>query len=400
MANEINTKYLPIFGDTRYYIITGGRGSGKSFAMSAILAGWTFKPSMRILFSRYTMTSAHISIIPEFTDKIDRMNAGSYFDITKSEITNKTTGSTILFRGLKTSSGNQTANLKSLQGLNVWVLDEAEELTDEKTFDKIDLSIRQQGVQNRVILILNPTTKDHWIYKRFFESKGVEGGWNGVKEDVTYVHTTYLDNIDNLDKSFIDQCRNIELTNPAKYRHVILGGWLDKQEGVIFSNWRYGMPDTSLPVVYGLDFGYSIDPTALTEVRVDEKRKIVYAKVLCYRKGMTTDQITRELTACGKNVIKADSAEGRLIDELSARGFNIQKAIKGPDSVRAGLLHLLNYDLVIHPDSHEAGTELNNYTWSDKKSNTPIDAYNHAIDSIRYAVYDPNTHKIRKFRGT
>lgn len=398
--NEINSKYLPLFGDTRYYIVTGGRGSGKSFATSAILAGWTFESGYRILFSRYTMTSAHISIIPEFQDKIERMNAGAFFDITKSEIINRTTGSAILFRGLKTSSGNQTANLKSLQGLNVWVLDEAEELTDEKTFDKIDLSIRQQGVTNKVILILNPTTKDHWIYKRFFEAKGIPDAWNGVKADTTYIHTTYLDNLSNLDQSFIDQCEALKITNPKKYNHVILGGWLDRQEGVIFTNWKFGEPDTSLPVNYGLDFGYSIDPTAFIEIRKDEKRKIIYARSLCYRKGMTTDDISRELTRCGKGKIKADSAEGRLIDELSARGHNIERAVKGPDSVRAGIMYLLDYQLVIHPDSHELATELNNYTWSDKKSHTPIDSYNHGIDAIRYACYDPGIQKLKKFRGT
>ena len=114
------------------------------------------------------------------------------FDVTKDEITNLHTGSKILFRGIKTSSGLQTANLKSLQGLTTWVMDEAEELTDEETFDKIDMSVRQRGIDNRVILILNPTTKEHWIYKRFFEDNAVNEGTCTTKNDVTYVHTTYL----------------------------------------------------------------------------------------------------------------------------------------------------------------------------------------------------------------
>lgn len=91
--------------------------------------------------------------------------------MTKSEIINKKSKSEIIFRGLKTSSGDQTANLKSLQGVTTWILDEAEELTDEATFDKINLSVRIKGKHNRVILILNPSTKEHWIYQRFFESK-------------------------------------------------------------------------------------------------------------------------------------------------------------------------------------------------------------------------------------
>ena len=113
-------------------------------------------------------------------------------------------GSKIIFRGIKTSSGDQTANLKSLTGITTWVMDEAEELNDEDIFDKIDLSVRNKIQENRVILILNPTTKEHFIYKRWFEYRGVSAGSNITKEDTTYIHTTYLDNLDNLSESYIE----------------------------------------------------------------------------------------------------------------------------------------------------------------------------------------------------
>ena len=176
---------------TRYFIITGGRGSGKSFEVGRFTSLLSFEIGHKILFTRQTMTSAHLSIIPEFQEKIERLNLEDRFNITKHEIQNIESGSEIIFRGLKTSSGDQTANLKSLQGVTTWILDEAEELIDENTFDKINLSIRQKGVQNRIILILNPATKEHWIYKRFFEQAGVDAGYNGIKNDVTYIHTTY-----------------------------------------------------------------------------------------------------------------------------------------------------------------------------------------------------------------
>ena len=127
---------------------------------------------VRVLFTRYTMVSAHLSIIPEFLEKIGILGLETIFSINKSEVVNTSTKSDILFRGIKTSSGNQTASLKSLQGINCWVLDEAEELIDENIFDTIDLSIREKKVQNRIILVLNPVTKEHWIYKRFFEERG------------------------------------------------------------------------------------------------------------------------------------------------------------------------------------------------------------------------------------
>jgi phage terminase large subunit len=166
---NINKKYIPLFSEkSRYFVITGGRGSGKSFGVTVFLLNLTYESGHKVLFTRYTLSSANASIIPEFIEKIELMGAESDFRITKDEIINLTTGSSIIFKGIRTSSGNQTAALKSLSGVTTFVLDEAEELTDEDTFSKIDFSIRSKVKQNRCILILNPTTKEHWIYQRFF----------------------------------------------------------------------------------------------------------------------------------------------------------------------------------------------------------------------------------------
>ena len=184
---KLNKKYSALFSSNcRYYIITGGRGSGKSYAVTVFLTLLTMTQGIRVLFTRYTMVSAHLSIIPEFLEKIGLLGFDSIFSINKSEVVNTSTNSDILFRGIKTSSGNQTASLKSLQGISCWVLDEAEELIDENIFDTIDLSIRQKNIQNRIILVLNPVTKEHWIYKRFFEERGVRDGFNAV----SYTHLT------------------------------------------------------------------------------------------------------------------------------------------------------------------------------------------------------------------
>jgi phage terminase large subunit len=139
----LHPKYQPLFtSDSRYFIVTGGRGSGKSFGVAVFLLSLTYEEGHRVLFSRYTMLSAQTSIIPEFIEKIDMMGLQSDFRITKDEIINMTTKSTIMFKGIRTSSGNQTAALKSLNGVTTFVLDEAEELVDENTFDKIDFSVR------------------------------------------------------------------------------------------------------------------------------------------------------------------------------------------------------------------------------------------------------------------
>lgn len=376
---------------TRFFVLTGGRGSGKSYEVGKFTSLLSFEPNHKILFTRQTMTSAHLSIIPEFQEKIElienTMGADGLFDITKSEIINKKSGSQIIFRGLKTSSGDQTANLKSLQGVTTWILDEAEELTDEPTFDKINLSIRQKGKQNRVILILNPATKEHWIYKRFFQDAGVEPGFNGVKGNVTYIHTSYMDNIDNLDQSFIDEAENIKRNNPTKYRHVLLGGWLDKAEGVIYSNWRIDSYQEVMNSVYGQDFGFSIDPTTLIQCSIDKSNKRIFVKELLYKPKLTTSDIyTENYRYCGyKSLIVADSAEPRLIAELKSRGLNI-KGIDKPKIIdRVALMQ--DYEIVVDPESTNIIKELNNYVWHDRKSETPIDDYNHALDPIGYVLW-------------
>lgn len=234
---NLNDKFKPLFEQpdgVRYYIVTGGRGSSKSFSVGLWSNLKTYEENTRILYTRYTLTSAHLSIIPEFTDKINLLNASDDFLVNNGSITNKTTGSDILFKGIKTSSGNQTANLKSLQGVSVWILDEAEELVDEDTFDKIDLSIRTKDSKNIVVLILNPTIKEHWIYKRFFETKQIPDGYNGIKDNVCYIHSTYLDNVNNLDESFLNNIEEIRKNDPDKYNHIVLGGWLEHLDGVLF----------------------------------------------------------------------------------------------------------------------------------------------------------------------
>ena len=339
-----------------------------------------------ILFTRYTLRSANISIIPEFKEKIDLLKLNHMFHITKDEIINKNSGSKILFRGIKTSSGDQTANLKSLQGITTWVMDEAEELVDESIFDKIDLSVRKKGIDNRIMLVLNPATKEHWIYRRFFESKGIDSKSNLSTGDVTYIHSTYLDNIDNLSDSYLARIEDIKNNRPAKYEHQILGGWLEKAEGVIFSNWTIGKFQEVSTVVLGQDYGFSSDPSVLLKTSIDKKNRKIYVKLCFYKTHLTTSSIAQlNKQFAGQNLIVADSAEPRLINELS-RHCNIVPTIKGQGSVIFGISLLQDYDLIIDPESTEIVKELNNYSWLEKKSQTPIDKFNHCIDALRYAV--------------
>jgi len=388
MSVKLINKFRSLFtSNTRYYVLTGGRGSAKSFHVADFLLKLSYEQGHSILFTRYTMISAHLSVIPEFTDKIDRYDVEASFSVTNSEIVNNSSDSRIIFKGIKTSSGNQTAALKSLQGISTWVLDEAEELLDEDIFDKIDESVRVRDVANRVIMILNPSTKEHWIYKRFFEQAGVEPGYNGIKGDTTYIHTTYLDNAENISESIIKKFEQLKVTQPKRYEHRVLGGWLSRAEGVVFENWRLGDFDDSLPTIYGLDFGFYPDPTALVQVAIDSKRKRIYVKQLVYKQELTTDQLSLQLPK-SKELIICDNSEPRLTSELITKGHNLRKVTKFNDSIKAGIDFMSQYEIIVDADSIDLIKEFNNYVWNDRKSSTPIDAWNHGIDSIRYACME------------
>ena len=387
MKIKVHKKFKPLFKkDTRYCLLTGGRGSSKSFSVALYLCSLTFEPKQKILFTRYTLTSAKISIIPEFIEKIELLNVANHFKVTNDSIVNLTTGSVIIFKGVKTSSGNQTAALKSLQGITTWVYDEAEEEESETNFDKIDLSIRTKGIHNKVVLILNPSTKEHWIYKKFFEDRGINEGFNGVADNTTYIHTTYLDNIKNLDESFINNVELLKIKNPEKYKHLIEGGWLNKAEGVIFNDWEMGDFDESLHFIWGMDFGYVTDPTTLVKVAVKDNN--LYLKEYLYKQHLGTNEIIDLLTNIvdTNDLIVADNAEPRLISELQLAGFNVVPCKKGKDSIKNGIARMSNYHFIV--EGKNFIKELNNYVWNDRKSNTPIDKYNHLTDAARYAFDD------------
>ncbi|OPC66379.1 PBSX family phage terminase large subunit [Elizabethkingia miricola] len=416
MAIKTQTAYDALYEDKEKFIIlmTGGRGSAKSFNATTFIERLSFEKGHKMLFSRYTMTSAKISIIPEFEEKIELEGTREYFIINNNEIINKFSGSQILFRGIKTSSGNQTANLKSIQGITAFIGDEMEEWESEDDYDKLVLSIRQKGIQLRVILILNPTDADHFIYKKYIENNHRIVQIDGVDvqmsthPDVLHLHTTYLDNIENLSEQFItivesikkesiDQCTvngvlNQAMFNKSKYAQKIIGRWADVAEGVIFDNVEEGEFDTSIPYCFGQDYGFSIDPDTLIKVAVDHKRKRIYLDEKYYGVNkLSTDDLfalNKAHIEKPKDLIAGDSSEPRLIEDLRKKGLNIKPTEKSPGIVTASILKMLEYKIIVTPDSHNLKKELRNYAWSDKKSGIPVDKYNHAIDAARYGFLE------------
>lgn len=383
--STLHPKYNALGDESRYFVVTGGRGSGKSFGICVFLVLLAMEVGHKILFCRWTMITASVSIIPEFIEKIELLGLTDQFKIGKDEIVNIKTGSSIIFRGIKTSAGNQTANLKSLQGITTFVLDEAEELVDENIFDKIDQSVRVKTKQNRVILILNPATKEHWIYQRFFASRGVNPSTNECNGDTTYIHTTYLDNRKNLSESFLTNIANIRRFRPDKYNHQILGGWLDKAEGTIYNNWSVGKFNEYAPSLFCQDFGFSADPTVLCKISVDKNNKKIWVKEKFSQIGMSTKQIGEANRKYAiDDLIICDSAEPRLIDELSEY-CNIKPTVKRIGSILSGIALLQDFDIIVDPESTNIVKELNNYVWHQRNAK-PKDNWNHFLDAIRYGL--------------
>ena len=389
---QIKEVFEPLYTTKkRYILVTGGRGSLKSTTVHDFICRLTYQKGQGILFTRYTMKSAEKSIIPEFKQIAERNGSIENLHFTREKVTNTLTGSFILFSGIKTSSGDQTASLKSLPNITTWIIEEGEDFNNEKAFDDIDDSIRTNAMQNRVIWIQNPSTKEHFIYQRWIaetqKKRKVEGYDVTVSdhEDVEHIHTTYKIAEEYLSKSFLKKAEDTKKNNLKRYVHKYIGGWLEKAEGVIFEDWSEGEFDESLPFVYGMDFGFTTDPSTLVKVATDKEN--IYVKEMMYAQAMSTDDIAYflEQTINKNDLVVADNSEPRLISELQARGFNVVKCTKGADSIRNGIANMNRKSMVITPDSPNIKIELNNYIWNDRRSNTPVDKYNHAIDAVRYA---------------
>lgn len=210
----------------RYVILIGGRGGAKSYALSTWINSATYNEGWGILFTRYTMTSAETSIIPEFTKICEELHNESDFSPKRTQVVNNATGVTIDYRGLKPTSLNSTGALKSISNKNVFVLEEAEDCPNFELFDKVDNSIRTIDQKNIVILCLNQGHVNHWIFKEFFKEE---------RDDVMIIETTYLDNIEFLDESFIRKAERVKSRDLSRYNHIYMNEWKRDVDGAL---WR------------------------------------------------------------------------------------------------------------------------------------------------------------------
>lgn len=399
-GNRFNHKYTSLFQPPkcRYKVITGGRGSGKSFAIASALLCRTYEDNYNVLFTRWTMDSAKDSVIPEFKDKMERLGVLHHFYEWRTSVQNLGTKAKVLFRGLKTSSKNQIAKMKSLFGIKIWVLDEAQELMDESLFDTIDNSIRDANTYNEVWLVLNPTDVSHWIYRRFFAEAGVEIGFNGIKDGVEYIHTTYHDNEKNLDAGFIDKAERLKRVNRDKYDNIYLGHWMVRREGVIYPRWEE-IPAEQYPhhleQWYGNDWGYGGDPNALVRMCYDALTQTIYLWEVCYRQMLVSDvakALRQDAESIGYEpydcVVYCDPARPDNIAELRLRDIS---AIKATNRDKAGRISYLQGFKVKYVGEN-IRREVQAYSWQPHPQDTerftdkPQDGNDHLMDAVSYGA--------------
>lgn len=408
MPTPIHSVYEPLYRNQDKFIvlITGGRASGKSYEVSRFIERLTFERDQKVLFSRYTMTSADKSIIPEVLEKIEGDGTEEYFNIKQDRIQNARTGSEIIFMGIKASSGNQTAKLKSIQGLSTFVVDEAEEWVSSEEYEKLVLSLRKKGVKNTVIIVMNPSYTSHFIYQKYIKDTHKMVDFLGVPvqisthPDVLHIHTTYLDNVDHLAPEFLSVVERMKEEDPEKFAKVVAGQWSEERKGLIFPHYEVvdEMPGKLKQRAIGLDFGYTNDPSAAVLCGVDGND--LYLHELFYNRGMGYQDLTEELqraTRYDDLAVFADSSEPREIDEIqkasrdSGRGINIYPVKKGAGSILAGLQKMQDMHIKVTRSSKNLRYELDNYAWEldryGEVTNVPVDKDNHAIDAARYYVW-------------
>ena len=377
----------------RYRVVKGSRASKKS-KTSAL---WFIYNLMKynqanLLVVRKTYRTLKDSCYTELKWAAKRLCVEHLWEFTKNplEATYKPTGQKIYFRGL--DDPLKVTSVTVDVGVLCWMwIEEAYEITSEADCDVLDESIRGEvpdGLFKQVTLTFNPWNERHWLKRRFFDVESPE---------ILALTTNYLCN-EWLDEADIRVFAEMKSRNPRRYAVAGLGGW-GIVDGLIYENWREERFDVDeirsrkeIVSAFGLDFGYTNDPSTLFCGLLDLQGKRLYVFDEMYEKGLSNKRIAETITWMGysKERITADSAEPKSIDELRGLGLRVKGAMKGKDSIKNGIQWIQDLEIIVHPKCVNFLTEISNYTWdTDKfgaKLNVPIDDFNHLMDAMRYAL--------------
>ena len=375
----------------RYRVVKGSRASKKSKTTALWFIYNMMKlPGANLLVIRKTYRTLKDSCFTELKWAINRLGVNRWWEIKESplEMTYKPTGQKIYFRGL--DDPLKVTSITVENGALCWGwIEEAYEITNESDFDTLDESIRgevPEGLFKQWTFTFNPWNEHHWIKKRFFDAE--------PNEDILALTTNYLCNewLDDADKKVFETMRK---NNPRRYQVAGLGAW-GIVDGLVYENWTeraFSLNEVrNCKSAFGLDFGYTNDPSAFFVGFLDLEGKRLYVWDEFYEKGLSNKKIADLVAKIGyrKERITADSAEPKSIDELNTLGLRVSGAKKGKDSILNGIQWIQDLEIVIHPRCVNFLTEISNYTWdTDKfgnKLNKPIDDFNHLMDAMRYAL--------------
>lgn len=400
MKAVVGDGYKPFWNfKGRYRVCKGSRASKKSKTTALnIITRMMQYPEANTLVIRKVFRTLKDSCFAELKWAIYRLGVAEWWEIKESplEMTYKPTGQKIYFRGL--DDPLKISSITVSVGFLCWCwVEEAYEITNEASFDTLDESIRgaipeETGLFQQITLTFNPWNEKHWIKKRFFDAP--------PSPDILAMTTNFMCNewLDEADKRVFETMR---INNPRRFKVAGLGDW-GIVEGVVYDNWEekaFSIDEVrklaGVRSAFGLDFGYTNDPSALFCGLVDKTAKTIWIFDELYGQGLSNKAIYSKISEMGyaKEKIKADSAEPKSIDELRDLGLvHIRPARKGKDSINNGIQFIQDYHIIVHPRCVNFITEISNYTWAEdktgKKINVPIDDFNHLMDAMRYGLED------------
>lgn len=388
----------------RYRVVKGGRGSKKS----TTTAMWIIYNMMKYnlantLVIRRVFNTHKDSTYTQLKWAVNNLGVSHLWHFSKSplEAAYIPTGQKILFRGLDDPMSITSITVEVGHLCWCW-FEEAFQVMNEDDFNKIDMSIRGElppGYFKQITLSFNPWSEKHWLKKRFFDKPD---------KNTLALTTNYLCNefLGDDDRAIFEDMKN---KNTRRYSIEGLGQW-GIAEGLVYDNFEeleFEVKEISkkpgVISLFGMDFGYTNDPTAFIALLVDKAEGNIYIFDEIYKKAMTNKDIYNEVSYKGyaKERIKADSAEPKSIEELKRLGLRrIKPARKGPDSIKFGIQKLQDYKIYVHPKCENTLVELSNYVWDTKDGNIlnkPIDDYNHLMDALRYATEDMEKKGLRTF---
>ncbi len=398
MKQEVNFIYEPLFtGSARYIILMGGRGAGRSTVASQYALAKLMSPEyFRCAVMRYILGDIRNSIYREITDRAEENGVLNTLDINDSMMKINYQANSINAVGFKKSSGDQKSKLKSLASYNTVIIEEADEVMEED-FMQLDDSLRTVKGDIKIIMLLNPPAKSHWIVKRWLKLLPSEekGFYNfELKDGITdtlLIKSDYKDNIKNISPQSVAQYENYRETKPNHYWNMIRGLIPETVQGKIYNNWQIvdEIPHEARLERYGLDFGYTNDPTAIVAIYRYNNGFIV--DEVTYLKGLSNKQIADTLLNLPKALVIADSAEPKSIDEIKSYGVNIIGSQKGQGSVNQGIQYVQDQKISITSRSVNGLKEYENYAWKiDKQTgdilNIPEQGWDHFTDALRYGM--------------